>query len=336
MERQFDPILDEPECESDKFVLGEIAHPEAYDLYKKQLACFWVAESIDLSEDAVHFQRLKPAEQKYILSVLGFFAASDGIVLENAVCRFYSDVQPAEYRLFYGLQIAIENIHSELYTEIIKVYEKDPEERLKLFRSIDSSNAVARKAEWAKSFMDPDLAFAERIVGFAAVEGILFSSSFAAIFYTKKRGLNLAGLVQSNAYIARDEALHTEFACLIYRKLKPCNRLSRKKVTQIVLSAVEVEEAFVREALAEPILGMSAPLMIEYVKFVSDVVLQMLGCPRHFKNANPFPWMETISMNQKVNFFERRVTEYSLADVKTGGKAKGEASSRRFSLDADF
>ena len=311
----FDPILDPPLLASDKFVIGEIENSEAHDLYKKALSCFWVAESIDMAEDVPNFERLKDSEKNFILTVLAFFAGSDGIVLENLAGRFYHDVQQAEIRLFYGLQMAIENIHSEVYTDLIKAFVKTKEERRKLFQSIDGMNAVQKKAAWAEKWIGSDRPFSERLVAFAAVEGILFSASFCAIFYFRKRGIRLPGLFQSNEYISRDEALHCDFATLIHSQLQPHNQASPETILSIVTSAVETEVAFVKEALKHAILGMNAKLMMQYVKFVADVLLKRLGCEAHYKVVNPFSFMDTISMGNKTNFFERRVTEYSLAGV---------------------
>jgi ribonucleotide reductase beta subunit family protein with ferritin-like domain len=236
-------------------------------------------------------------------------------VLENLASRFYCDVQLPEARLFYGLQIAIENIHSETYIELIRAYEKDEKRRNLLLSAIDDDPAVSAKAAWALRWIGSDASFGERLVAFAAVEGIMFSSSFAAIFYFRKRGIALPGLYQSNTYIARDEAMHCEFAVLMHRLLKPHNRCSGTKITEIIKSAVLVEENFVRSALTKPILGMNATMMIQYVHFVADGLLAMLGCAKVFGATNPLDYMEQISMNTKVNFFERRVTEYSLAGV---------------------
>jgi ribonucleotide reductase beta subunit family protein with ferritin-like domain len=229
-------------------------------------------------------------------------------------------VQQAEVRLFYGLQIAVENIHSETYTELIRAYERDADARARLFRAIDDMPAVKAKADWALRWLSSDASFARRLIAFAAVEGILFSSSFCAIFYLRKRSLQLPGLFQSNDYIARDEALHTQFACLLHSQLQPHNQCSQAEILEIIRSAVEVEEVFVRAALARPILGMNAESMILYVRYVADVLLLMLGCPRFYNVENPFPFMETISLSSKANFFERRVTDYALAHVDVNAK----------------
>jgi ribonucleotide reductase beta subunit family protein with ferritin-like domain len=311
----FDPLIDQTDRAADRFVIGEKQNMEVFAAYKRALACFWVAESIDLSADYAAFEKLSDDERSFILRVIAFFAGSDGIVLENLAGRFYCDVQLPEARLFYGLQIAIENIHSEVYADLLKVYERDAGRRETLLRAIDDDPAVGAKARWAMRWMRSDAPFGERLVAFAAVEGILFSSSFAAIFYFRKRGIALVGLTQSNEYIARDEAMHCQFACLLHRLLQPHNRCAPALIEKIVRSAVDVECQFVRSALAKPILGMNAAMMSTYVQFVADVLLVMLDCPKAYDVENPLQFMETISLASKANFFERRVTEYSLADV---------------------
>ena len=312
----FDPILDVSN-EADRFVIGDVENEEAYLFYKRALACFWVSESIDLATDYTQFSKLKKDEQHFLLKVLGFFAGSDGIVLENIICNFYSEVKQAEIRLFYGLQICIENIHSEVYTDLIASLEKDKKKREDLFKSIDKCSAVKSKADWATRWLKSDASFGERLIAFACVEGILFSASFCAIFWFRKRGYDMPGLYQSNEYISRDEALHCQFAVLIYKQLKEHNKIDKERIKEIVISAVEVEKTFVDEALKKPIIGMNAKAMLTYVKFVADGLLRMLDCERHFNVENPFQFMNTISMENKSNFFERRVTEYSLAGVKT-------------------
>jgi ribonucleoside-diphosphate reductase subunit M2 len=335
----FDPLLDVSALESDRFVIGDIQNDEAYVAYKRALASFWVAESIDTAEDEKRFHEVLSADEKsFILMVLAFFAGSDGIVLENLACRFYGEVQQPEVRLFYGLQIAMENIHSEVYTQLIQTFEKNKERRDALFRSIDECVAVKAKSDWASSWIKSDAPFAERLVAFAAVEGILFSASFCAIFYFRKRGFPLPGLYQSNEYISRDEAMHCQFACMVHRQLQAHNRCSPARVREIIASAVDVERIFVREALAKPIIGMNSAVMIQYVEYVADVLLRMLDCEPLFSVANPFPWMETISISTKSNFFERRVTDYALAGVKTqaAGDRPAAVEERVFKTDDDF
>jgi len=335
--KEVDPILDSSDLISDKYVIGEIQNHQAYAMYKKALAAFWVADSIDCEEDNTHFQRLSANEKAFILNILAFFAGSDGIVLENLVLRFYNEVQQPEVRLFYGLQVAMENIHSEVYSDLIRSLVKDKKKRKKLFKSIDGSNAVRGKAVWAEKWIQSDRPFCERLVAFAAVEGILFSSSFCAIFYLRKRGHRLPGLYQSNEYISRDEGMHCEFACMLHKQLRKYNQCSQETILEIVKSAVEVEETFIKETLAEPIIGMNAPVMIEYVHFVADVLLQMLNCEKHYKTLNPFPFMESISIENKTNFFERKVTDYSLSDVTQPSSVDDDGKTvKGFSIDEDF
>lgn len=326
---EHDPIIDPPASEIDRFVIGEIDNMDAFVMYKKALAAFWVAESVDLATDAAEFDKLKRNEKAFLLKVLAYFAGSDGIVLENAVTRFYGEVQQAEVRLFYGLQIAIENIHSEVYTDLIRTYEKDVQKRVELFRAIDNCAAVRAKADWAQRWLRSEAPFAERLVAFAVVEGVMFSASFCAIFYFKKRGYQLPGLFQSNEYISRDEGLHCQFAVLLYQQLKKHNQIPKERIREIVASAVEVERGFVDSALAKPIIGMNRALMNQYVQFVADGLLKMLECAPLYQAKNPFPWMDMISIDNKSNFFERKVTDYSLAEVRV-------PTAKALSLDDDF
>lgn len=319
--KEFDPILEDSKNATDRFVLGEIENMDAYLMYKKALACFWVAESVDLATDPIQFSKMKEDEKHFLLKVLAFFAGSDGIVLENIITRFYNETKQAEVRLFYGLQIAIENIHSEVYTDLIANLEKDLKKREELFTAIDTCHAVKAKADWATTWLASDASFGERLIAFACVEGILFSASFCAIFYFRKRGYDLPGLFQSNEYISRDEALHCQFAVMLYKQLKFQNQISKQRIKEIVISAVEVEKTFVYEALKHPIIGMNAKTMYEYVQYVADGLLYMLDCDKHYNTANPFQFMNTISMENKSNFFERRVTEYALAGIKADQKS---------------
>lgn len=319
--KEFDPILDDSKNSTDRFVLGEIENMDAYLLYKKALACFWVAESVDLASDYIQFAKMKDDEKHFLLKVLAFFAGSDGIVLENIITRFYNETKQAEVRLFYGLQIAIENIHSEVYTDLISTLEKDLIQREKLFTAIDSCHAVKAKADWATKWLASDASFGERLIAFACVEGILFSASFCAIFYFRKRGFDLPGLFQSNEYISRDEGLHCEFAVSLYKQLKTHNQISKERIKEIVISAVEVEKTFVFEALKKSIIGMNKDTMYQYVQYVADGLLYMLNCDKFYKVSNPFQFMNTISMENKSNFFERRVTEYALAGIKADKKS---------------
>lgn len=305
-------------------------------MYKEALASFWVAESCDLSADYLQFEKLKQQEKDFLLMVLAFFAGSDGIVNENCVTRFYDETKQPEVRMFYGFQIAMENIHSEVYTQLIQSLEKDMDKRENLFKAIETMPAVNAKAKWSQKWLDDrNASFGERLVAFACVEGILFSSSFCAIFYFKKRGYQMPGLFQTNEYISRDEGLHCKFAVLIYNQLKKHNKISSSRITQIVKSAVEVEKKFVTSALKSAVLGMNSDSMMQYVKFVADGLLQMLGCDRVYKVENPFQWMNMISIDNKTNFFEARVTQYALADVKTDIQAI-EKNPEKFKLDEDF
>ncbi|KAJ7779470.1 ribonucleoside-diphosphate reductase [Mycena maculata] len=296
-----------------RFVLFPIRYAEIWQMYKKAVSSFWVPEELDLSHDLVHWNhKLSDDERHFIKIVLAFFVAADGIVNENIVQRFSDDVQVAEARCFYGFQIMIENIHSETYSLLIDTYIGDREARDHLFRSVDTISSIKRKAEWMLKWMSQERPFAERLVAFAAVEGIFFSASFASIFWLKKRGL-MPGLTFSNELISRDEGMHTDFACLLFSLLQ--SRPSTERVLQIVRDAVGVERDFVDEALPVHLLGMNRDMMIQYVEFVADRLLTSLGHPKLFERANPFDFMDLISLEGKTNFFERRVSEYSKARV---------------------
>jgi ribonucleoside-diphosphate reductase subunit M2 len=282
-------------------------------MYKKAEASFWTAEEIDLSDDIRSWDKLTDKEKHFVSHVLAFFAASDGIVNENLAMNFSSEVQSSEARCFYGFQIAIENIHSEVYSLLIDTYVKDVEKKAHLLNAIETVPCVQKKANWALRWCNPDIAsFAERIVAFAAVEGIFFSGSFCAIFWLKKRGM-MPGLCFSNELISRDEGLHCDFACLIYSKL--VNKLSQERIFEIVRNAVAIECEFVSEALPVELIGMNSGLMSKYIEFCADRLLQALGCEKSFHTQNPFDWMEMISLQGKTNFFEKRVSEYSKAGV---------------------
>jgi len=296
-------------------------------MYKQHMASFWTAEEIDLAADASDFKKLTGDEQHFIKHVLAFFATSDGIVMENLVQRFCVEVQLPEARSFYSFQIAMENIHSETYSLLIDNYVTDKAEKLSLFNAIDNIPAVAKKAEWASRWIDGDACFAERLVAFACVEGILFSGSFCAIFWLKKRG-KMPGLCFSNELIARDEGLHTDFACELYKMLE--HRLPEEIVYSIVDGAVEVELEFVCDALPVGLLGMNAEKMAQYIKFVADRLLISLGYAKKFGCSNPFEWMDMISLQGKTNFFDKRVSDYQKAAVSSGKMA------HVFSLDEDF
>jgi len=323
-----DPLLKE---NPNRWVLFPIQYPAFFEMYKKHEASFWTAEEIDLAQDSKDWETLNEGEQHFIKHVLAFFAASDGIVLENLSGRFSCEIQVPEARAFYGFQIAMENIHSETYSLLIEQYIRDPVEKSKVLNAIHTLPAVAQKAQWAVQWMNDENSFAERIVAFATVEGILFSGSFCAIYWLKKRGL-MPGLTFSNELISRDEGLHAEFACLVYSMLQ--NKLPDRVVHSIVRGAVDAERKFICEALPCDLIGMNNELMTRYIEFVADRLLASLGHPKIFGSSNPFDWMELISLQGKTNFFEKRVGEYQKAGVmaSVGG---GEATSA-FSLDADF
>lgn len=322
---QQEPLLKE---NPRRFVLFPIQHSEIWEMYKKAVASFWTAEEIDLSADMTDWsQKLNDNERHFVKHVLAFFAASDGIVNENLAEQFINEVQVPEAKCFYGFQIAIENIHSETYSLLIDTYIKDSQEKDMLFNAIETVPAVKRKADWALKWINDADSFAERIVAFAAVEGIFFSGSFCSIFWLKKRGL-MPGLSFSNELISRDEGLHCDFACLIYSMLQ--NKLSGDRIREIICDAVSIEKEFVTDALPVSLIGMNAEMMTEYIEFVADRLLMALGYDKVYNTKNPFPWMELISLQGKTNFFERRVSEYQKAGVMAG------KDSQVFSLDEDF
>ena len=296
----------------DRFCLFPIKHPRVWEMYKKAEASFWTAEEVDLTYDYKDWQTLNENEKHFVSHVLAFFASSDGIVLENLCSRFMSDVQLPEARSFYGFQLAIENIHSEMYSLLLDTYIKDPKKKSELFRAIHTVPTVAMKADWALHWIGSDASFAERLVGFACVEGIFFSGSFCAIFWLKKRGL-MRGLTFSNELISRDEGLHCDFACLLYGMLQ--NPLSEATLHHIVGDAVKIEKEFVCDALSCSLVGMNADMMSTYIEFVADRLLIQLGASKLFNAVNPFDWMELISLQGKANFFEHRVDQYQKAGV---------------------
>merc|ERR1719282_1139641 len=300
-------------------------------MYKKHEASFWTAEEIDLSSDGKDWENLSGDEQHFITHVLAFFAASDGIVLENLAGNFSTEVQIPEARAFYGFQIAMENIHSETYSLLIEQYIRDPAEKEVVFDAINTMPPVQEKASWAVQWMNQENSFAERIVAFAAVEGILFSGSFCAIYWLKKRGL-MPGLTFSNELISRDEGLHAEFACMVYRKLM--NPLPDDVMNDIIQGAVDVERKFICEALSCDLIGMNSELMTRYIEFVADRLLTALGHSKIYGASNPFDWMELISLQGKTNFFEKRVGEYQKAGVMSS--VTGQEEARGFALDVDF
>merc|ERR1712151_1421457 len=323
-----DPLLKE---NPQRWVLFPIQYPAVYEMYKKHEASFWTAEEIDLAQDAKDWDTLSDGERFFVTHVLAFFAASDGIVLENLGARFSTEIQIPEARAFYGFQMAMENIHSETYSLLIEQYIRDPAEKDAVFNAISTMPPVQAKAEWAVQWMRGENSFAERIVAFAAVEGVLFSGSFCAIYWLKKRGL-MPGLTFSNELISRDEGLHADFACLLYGMLQ--HPLPEDVVHDIIRGAVEVERKFICEALSCDLIGMNSELMTKYIEFVADRLLTALGHSKLFNASNPFDWMELISLQGKTNFFEKRVGEYQKAGVMTSAGEEQEV--KGFSLDADF
>jgi len=319
-----EPILAE---NKNRFVLFPIEHNDIWGFYKKAEASFWTAEEIDLSQDLVDWERLTEDERHFVKHVLAFFAASDGIVNENLAENFLSEVQYTEAKFFYGFQVTIENIHSETYSLLIDTYIKDSAEKAGLFNAIDTLDCVRKKADWALRWIEKG-SFAERLVAFAAVEGIFFSGSFCSIFWLKKRGL-MPGLSFSNELISRDEGLHCDFACLLYTR-HLINRLPKEQVREIIMDAVEIEKEFIIDALPVKLIGMNSDLMSQYIEFVADRLLVELGNERVYNASNPFDFMEMISIQGKTNFFEKRVGEYQKASVLS------DKESQRFTLDEEF
>ena len=315
-----------------RHVLFPLEHHDIWRMYKKAFASVWSVEEVDLESDRVDWnEKLKGDERFFIKHVLAFFAASDGIVNENLAERFMSEVQFPEARCFYGFQIAIENVHSEMYSLLIETYVDDSKERLGLFHAIDTMPCVQKKAQWALRWIeDKSSGFGERLVAFAAVEGIFFSGSFCAIFWLKKRGL-MPGLAFSNELISRDEGLHCDFACLLFSKL--LRPPSRKVVRDIIVDAVRIEKEFVTTALPVGLIGVNAESMSAYIEFVADRLLISLGGEKVYGTKNPFDWMELISLQGKTNFFEKRVGEYQKAGVMQSLEEKVDES---FTVDADF
>jgi len=311
----------------DRFVILPINYPKIWEMYKKHEASFWTAEEIDLGDDMKDWNAMNDGERHFISHILAFFAASDGIVNENLAVNFMSEVQLPEARCFYGFQIMMENIHSETYALLIDTYIKDTTEKNRLFHAIETVPCVKKKGEWALKWIENGT-FAERLVAFAAVEGIFFSGSFCSIFWLKKRGL-MPGLTFSNELISRDEGMHCEFACLLYGMFK--NKLSQEAVTAIIADAVEIEKEFVSEALPVSLIGMNAKLMSQYIEFVADRWLGELGYDKLYGASNPFDFMEMISLQGKTNFFEKRVGDY-----QKSGVLSSDAKSQSFSMDEDF
>ena len=318
-----EPLLAE---NPNRFVLFPIQNADVWQFYKQAEASFWTAEEIDLSQDQKDWNNLNDNERHFIKHVLAFFAASDGIVNENLAVNFMQEVQMPEARCFYGFQIMMENIHSETYSLLIDTYIKDPKEKDYLFNALETVPAVQKKGEWALKWINSEN-FAERLIAFAAVEGIFFSGSFCSIFWLKKRGL-MPGLTFSNELISRDEGLHCDFACLLYGYLQ--NKLPTERVQAIIADAVRIEQEFVTDALPVSLIGMNAKTMAQYIEFVADRLLVALGCGKIYNTTNPFDFMEMISVQGKTNFFEKRVAEYQKAGVMS------ERNDNVFSLDEDF
>jgi len=303
-----EPLLETDD--NDKYSVLPVKYANLYGMYKKQVACFWTPEEIDLSKDLADWAKLNKDEKHFLSLILAFFSNADGLVNENICLRFYNDVQNAEVRLFYTSQMFIEGIHQITYSNLIDTYIKDKTERIRLFNAIDHFDCVRLKADWIKERIHSNSSFAERLVGFACIEGIAFSGAFCCIYWFKKRGL-LQGLTFSNELIARDEALHAEFAVALYNHLN--NKLSQRMIHQIIKEVVELEIQFICVALPCRLIGMNADLMTEYIQYVADRLATQLGCEKIYNSSNPFDWMELISLEGKANFFEKKVDCYALA-----------------------
>ena len=324
-----EPMLQE---NLDRFVLFPIEHDDIWAMYKQEQASFWTAEEIDLAEDLKDWKNLNKDEKHFIKHILAFFAASDGIVNENLVMNFSNEVCWPEARAFYGFQIMMENIHAETYSLLIDTYIEDEKEKDHLFKALETVPSVQKKGDWALKWLSRKRgSFAERLVAFAAVEGIFFSGSFCAIFWLKKRGL-MPGLTFSNELISRDEGLHCDFACLLHNKL--LRGAGENVIRRIIAEAVDIEIEFVTKALPVNLIGMNADLMTQYIQFVADRLLTQLNCSKIYNVGNPFPWMEMISMQGKTNFFEKRVAEYQKAGVMDSASLG--SVQQRFSVDEDF
>ena len=320
-----EPLLRE---NPNRFVIFPIQHDDLWKMYKDHISVFWRPEEVDLSKDLRDWQTLTTNEQHFVKRVLGFFAGSDGIVMENLGQRFMNEIQVPEAKFFYSVQLMMETVHSEMYSQLIDTYIEDRAEKTEILRSIQTIPCIQKKADWALSWIQSDEAdFASRLMAFAAVEGIFFSGAFCSIFWLKQRGI-MPGLTASNEFISRDEGLHTDFACLLYSKCK--HKLPKTKAHKLIREAVKIEKEFITEALPCSLIGMNAARMGEYIEFVADRLLLSLGYPKLWSTANPFPWMERISLEGKDNFFEKRVTNYALAGVGQDATKAG------FSLTEDF
>lgn len=330
-----EPLLSEAH-EGSRFVLFPIRYPRAWEFYKRAQASFWKAEELDLARDASDMDRISEDERHFVLHVLAFFAASDGIVGENLAANFADEVKAPEFRAFYTFQLAMETVHSESYSLMIQTLERDPATRDRLFRAVQEIPTIGAKARWALRWFDRSRAtFAERVVAFAVVEGVFFSGAFCSIYWLKKRGL-FPGVCFANELISRDEGLHADFACYLHSELR--DRCPPERVHEIVRAGVEIEEDFVRSALPVRLIGMNADDMVSYIRFVADRLCVELGAPKLYGARNPFPWMDMINMEGKTNFFERRVGEYAMAgiDPKNTSGADGVAAKHVFTTDVDF
>ena len=323
---QIEPILQE---NKDRFVIFPIKHNDIWDWFKKMEACFWTAEEIDLHQDLTDWSNKLNADERYFIKhILAFFAASDGIVNENLAENFVNEVQYSEAKFFYGFQIMMENIHSETYSLLIDTYVKDEKEKNQLFTAIEVFPAIKKKADWALNWIESD-SFAERLIAFAAVEGIFFSGAFCSIFWLKKRGL-MPGLTFSNELISRDEGMHCDFAVHLHNN-HLVNKVPKEKIRKIIIDALNIEREFVTESLPVSLIGMNAKLMTQYLEFVTDRLLVELECEKEFNVTNPFDFMDMINLQGKTNFFEKRVSEYQKAGVMNKDKESDEIS-----FDADF
>lgn len=322
-----EPLLAEND---NRFTLFPIKHADIWKMYKKAEASFWTAEEIDLSKDNNDWDLLSDAEKHFIKNILAFFAGADGIVGENLLENFSQEIQIPEVRCFYGFQIAIENIHAEVYSLLIEKFVTDLQEKKKLFNAITEISCIHKKADWAMKWFSRDMTFAERLVAFAVVEGIFFSGSFCAIFWLKKRGL-MPGLTFSNELISRDEGMHTDFAVLLYSKLE--HKLSKERIYEIITEAVTIEKEFINDSISCAMIGMNTSLMDQYIEYVADRLIYQLGYDKYYNMENPFDFMQLISMENKTNFFEKRVGEYSLAHVKVDDDGESECE---LNFDSEF
>ena len=327
MSNAVEPILAE---NKNRFVIFPIQHHDIWELYKNQEACFWTAEEIDLHVDITDWSnKLSDDERYFIKHILAFFAASDGIVNENLAENFVSEVQYPEAKFFYGFQLMMENIHSETYSLLIDTYVKDEKEKDTLFKAIENFPAIKRKAEWALNWIESP-SFAERLIAFAAVEGIFFSGAFCSIYWLKKRGL-MPGLTFSNELISRDEGMHCDFAVHLHNH-HLVNKVPKERIREIIVNALNIEREFITESLPVSLIGMNAKLMTQYLEFVTDRLLVELGCEKEYEPTNPFDFMDMISLQGKTNFFEKRVSEYQ----KAGVKIQDDKDNQKISFDADF